>query len=200
MLAARSGKEAGCRPTRINHYRITQPVGHHKTQPLPSAPSLRSIQLPMHHISPALAAGFDQPRCFNLHPLACLVGKMHLAVYQFHACPGAHLAQLVCELARRTFITQKQKLFTAPGADHIHAVGLWIGVAICHLVVVDVSHCIRAAHGPRGHTHSSAFHNERFAVTRRVKAGEFRATARSLPPRHRQPCFLFHRLESRRRC
>ena len=82
----------------------------------------------------------------------------------------------------------------------MHAVGFWIGAAIDHLAVVDMRRHIRAAHRPHRHTYPFAFHDERLAVTRRIKAGQAHAAARSLPPCHSQPRFLLHRIEPNGRC
>ncbi len=154
----------------------------------------------MHRIGPPRAVGFDQPRRFDLDPVPGLVGKTHFALHQFDARPGAQLAQLVRELARRTFILQIEKLFTAPSAYEMHTIGLWIGLAIDHLAVINLRRHIPAAHRLYRHAYSFAFHNERLAVTRRIEAGQLHFAARTLPARHRQPRFLLDRLESGRRC
>src|SRR5215472_5861497 len=82
----------------------------------------------------------------------------------------------------------------------MHAVGFWIGAAIDHLAVDDMRRHIRAAHRPHRHTYAFAFHDERLAVTRRIKAGQAQAAARSMPPCHSQPRFLLHLLNPGRRC
>ena len=154
----------------------------------------------MHRISPQRAVGFDQPWRFDLHALPGLVGKAHFALHQFHARAGAQFANLIPKLARRTFALQKEKLFTASRVYHMDAGGFGIRLAIDHLVVVDLRRHIGAAHRSHRHAYPFAFHNERLAVTRRIEAGQAHAAARPLPPGHRQPRFLLHRLESGRRC
>ena len=191
-------KVASGNPARIDQHRITQPFGHHQPQPVWRS-AFTLLKLPAHRSSALLPRRFDQPRRFDLYSLPCLVAKVHFALHQFHTRPGAQLAQLILKLPRRTVILQKQKLFTAPAAHEMHAVGLWVGVAIDHLVVVDLHGGICAAHRPHGHAHSFAFHNERVAVTLRIKADKLHAATRLLPARHRQPRLLFNRLESGRR-
>ena len=92
VIVTCSNQAASHCPTRINHYRIAQPVCYHQSQPLRLRCGFRRIQLPMHRIGSECAVCFDQPRRFDLHPTPRLVGETHFAVHQFHPRPSAQLA------------------------------------------------------------------------------------------------------------